>query len=211
MPDQNTDRDRDEAADIAHSGSPEDAGEPGSGPDQQVGPEGAPGEEGGGGDPVAELTAALEQARQEAAEFKDQALRARAEAENVRRRTQRDVENAHKYGLEKFVVELLPVLDSLERAVDSCKTDAPSETVAAIGEGVELSLRMFSEVLAKAGIQAIDPFGEPFNPQLHEAMSMVESDAEPGSVVAVLQKGYTLNDRLVRAARVFVAKAPAGS
>jgi molecular chaperone GrpE len=112
--------------------------------------------------------------------------------------------------LEKFVAELLPVLDSLERAVDSCRAQSDSEAAAAIAEGVELSLKMFLEALQRHGVRQLDPHGEPFNPQHHEAMSMLESaTAEPGSVVHVLQKGYLLNDRLVRAAMVMVAKAPA--
>jgi molecular chaperone GrpE len=165
--------------------------------------------EAGGGD-VAALTAALESAKRQADEFKDQALRARAEAENVRKRSQREAENAQKYALEKFVAELLPVLDSLERAVDSCRAQSDSEAAAAIAEGVELSLKMFLEALQRHGVRQLDPHGEPFNPQHHEAMSMLESaTAEPGSVVQVLQKGYLLNDRLVRAAMVMVAKAPA--
>jgi molecular chaperone GrpE len=103
------------------------------------------------------------------------------------------------------------VLDSLERSVDSCRSQSDSGAAAAIAEGVELSLRLFIEALGRAGIQQVDPLGKPFNPQLHEAMSMVETgEAEPGSVVQVLQKGYVLNDRLVRPAMVMVARAPSG-
>jgi molecular chaperone GrpE len=159
---------------------------------------------------VAELTSALEQARIELGAAQDQALRARAEADNVRKRAQREIENAHRYALEKFAAELLPVLDSMERAIESCHSQSDSGAAAAIAEGVELSLKMFLDVLGKAGIQQIDPVGEPFDPQRHEAMSMVESAvSEPGTVVQVLQKGYLLHDRLVRAAMVLVAKAPA--
>lgn len=160
---------------------------------------------------VEELAAALEAAKAEAEQHRDQALRAQAELENVRRRTQRDVENAHKYALEKFAGELLPVVDSLEKAVEASRTaeDGESENVKAIADGVALSLKLFTDVLAKAGIEPIDPLGHPFDPQYHEAMSMVENpEAEPGSVVAVLQKGYLLNGRLLRAAKVMVAKAP---
>jgi molecular chaperone GrpE len=155
------------------------------------------------------LTAALAAARDAEAQARDQMLRAQAEAENVRRRSQREIENAQKYAIEKFVADLLPVADSLERAVEIARANKTDEA-AAIAEGVELSLKLFLDVLGRAAVVQIDPHGEPFNPQYHEAMSTVESDAaEPGSVVAVLQKGYTLHGRLVRAARVMVARAPA--
>lgn len=171
-------------------------------------PESAP--QSGDGETAAQLAAA--QAEVEA--LKDQLLRTQAEAENVRRRAARDVENAHKYALEKFAAELLPVIDSLEKAVESAQLGAETTdagAAAAIGEGVELSLKLFHDVLAKAGVDRIHPLGEPFDPQLHEAMAMVESpDAEPNSVLDVMQAGYTLNGRLVRAAMVVVSKAPAG-
>jgi molecular chaperone GrpE len=158
----------------------------------------------------AELTAALDAARREAGDLKDQALRAQAEADNVRKRAQREMDNARKYALERFAGELLPVLDSLERAVESARAESDSGPAAAIAEGVELSLKLFLDVLVRSGIQQIDPLGEQFNPQRHEAMSMVESaDAEPGSIVHVLQKGYVLSDRLLRPAMVFVARSPA--
>jgi molecular chaperone GrpE len=161
-------------------------------------------------DGTAAQSEALEAARAAEAQARDQALRAQAEAENVRRRAQREVENAHKYAIEKFVAELLPVADSLERAVEIARANKADDASTAIAEGVELSLKLFLDVLERCAVVQIDPQGEPFNPQLHEAMSTVESaDAEPGSVVAVLQKGYTLNGRLVRAARVMVARAPA--
>lgn len=172
---------------------------------------GAPGDLQGsdaGGDAVGEdlsqrLGAALEQVET----FKDQALRAQAEAENTRRRAARDVENAHKYALEKFAQELLPVLDSLEKAAE---LSAQTEGAQGIKEGVELCLKMFHGVLEKAGISQIDPMGEPFDPQHHEAIAMVPSaGAEPNSVIDVMQKGYVLNGRLVRAAKVVVSKASA--
>ena len=152
----------------------------------------------GADDAVASLEA-------EIAALKDQVLRGQAEAENVRRRAARDVENAHKFALEKFAVDLLPVIDSLEKAVESA--DSAGE---AIGEGVNLALKLFVDVLEKAGISGVDPLGVPFDPQFHEAMAMVESpDAEPNSVIDVMQKGYLLNGRLIRAAMVVVSKAPA--
>ena len=138
--------------------------------------------------------------------FRDQALRSQAEAENARRRASRDVENAHKYALEKFTADLLPVLDSLEKAVDVASRSQGAEP---IGEGVELSLKLFLSVLEKHGMQRIDPVGEPFDPQRHEAMAMLPSEhAEPNSVLEVMQPGYVLNGRLVRAAKVVVARAP---
>jgi molecular chaperone GrpE len=161
---------------------------------------------------VDELIAALDTARSAAEQARDQALRAQAEAENVRRRTQRDVENAHKYALERFGNDLLPVVDSLERAVEAARTTQRDGAVAAIADGVELSLKLFVDTLARASLIQVDPVGEPFDPKLHQAVSMVESDtAEPGSVLQVLQKGYTLHGRLVRPAMVIVAKSPAGS
>ena len=161
---------------------------------------------------VDELIAALETARSVAAQARDQALRAQAEAENVRRRTQRDVENAHKFALERFGNDLLPVVDSLERAVESARSTEREGAVAAIADGVELSLKLFVDTLARANLIQVDPVGEPFDPKLHQAVSMVESaTAEPGSVLQVLQKGYTLNGRLVRPAMVIVAKTPTES
>jgi len=142
----------------------------------------------------------------EVAELRDRVLRAQAEAENTRRRAARDVENAHKFALEKFAAELLPVLDSLEKAVEVA---AESEGAESIAEGVELSLKLFLSVLEKHGIERIDPTGEPFDPQVHEAMTMIPSEhAEPNSVLEVMQRGYLLNGRVVRAAKVVVARAP---
>lgn len=159
-----------------------------------------------------DLATQLAAASEEIAALKDQALRSKAEAENVRRRAARDVENAHKYALEKFAAELLPVVDSLEKAVESAELGAEATDAAAanaIGEGVELSLKLFLDVLEKFGLNRVHPVGEPFDPQLHEAMAMVENpDAEPNSVLDVMQPGYTLNGRLVRAAMVVVSKAP---
>ncbi|MEC8868513.1 MAG: nucleotide exchange factor GrpE [Pseudomonadota bacterium] len=153
--------------------------------------------------------AALEEVREQLADAEDRALRAVAEVENIRKRADKAVENAHKYALESLTENLLPVLDSLEKAVETA-TDNDQEndgSVHATLQGIELSYKLFIDVLQKAGITSIDPTGEPFDPEFHEAMSMLENpDAEPGSVLEVVQKGYTLNDRLVRPARVFVAK-----
>lgn len=142
-------------------------------------------------------------------DFQEQMLRAQAEMQNVRRRAELDVEKAHKFALEKFVKELLPVADSLEKAVESTEgQEAAGDLVASIREGVEMTLNLFMSSLKKFNVAQVNPVGEPFDPQLHEAMSMVPApDAEPNSVVAVVQKGYTLNERLVRPAMVVVAQA----
>lgn len=159
-----------------------------------------------------EAETALEAARAEIESLKDQALRAAAETENVRKRADRSIENAHKYALERFVGDLLPAVDSFERAVTAAgevKSTA-GEAVDALAEGVELSLKLLLEAMERQGIEVVDPLGAPFDPKLHEAMSMVENaDAEPGSVVEVFQKGYRVNGRLTRPARVIVAREPA--
>ena len=143
-------------------------------------------------------------AAEELAKVKDQLLRTVAEMENVRRRAQRDVENAHKFAVEKLLGELLPVVDSLEKAEELANTTDNADSMA---EGISLSLKLFVNTLEKSGIALVDPLGEPFDPQLHEAMAMVPNpDAEPNSVMDVMQRGYTLNGRLVRAAKVVVVK-----
>ena len=161
---------------------------------------------------LAEAQAALDESRAEAASLKDQALRAAAEADNVRKRADRSIENAHKYALERFVNDLLPAVDSFERAVDAAadlKATA-GEAVSSMAEGMELSLKLLVEAMQRQGIEVVDPIGAPFDPNLHEAMSMIEKpEAEPGSVIEVYQKGYTVNGRLARPARVIIAKEPA--
>lgn len=161
---------------------------------------------------LADAEAALEASRAEAESLKDQALRAVAEADNVRKRADRRIENAHKYALERFVNDLLPAVDSFERAVDAAaelKADA-GDAVSSMAEGMELSLKLLVEAMQRQGIEVVDPIGAPFDPKLHEAMTMVENpDSEPGSVIEVFQKGYTVNGRLARPARVIVAKEPA--
>lgn len=152
---------------------------------------------------------ALTNALAEVEKFKDVALRAEAEMQNVQRRASRDVENAHKFALEKFLQNLLPVVDSLEKAVEAAEQASESEDDPML-EGVRLCNKLMIDVLGKEGIEVIDPVGEPFDPNEHQAMSMVENpDMEPNSVFAVVQKGYRLNGRLVRAAMVMVTKAPA--
>lgn len=142
-------------------------------------------------------------------EYQEQALRAQAEMQNVRRRAEIDVEKAHKFALEKFVKELLPVADSLEKAVESTESqEQAGDVVKSIREGVGMTLSLFLSSLKKFNVEQLNPVGEPFDPQHHEAMSMVPApDAEPNSVVAVIQKGYLLNSRVVRPAMVVVAKA----
>jgi molecular chaperone GrpE len=141
------------------------------------------------------------------AEQQDTVLRAQAEVQNMRRRCQTDVEKAHKFALEKFSAELLTVIDNLERALDAVPESA-GQGVKALQEGVELTLKGFLETCEKFNIRQLNPEGEPFDPQLHQAMSMVpNSDVEPNTVVAVVQKGYLLNDRVIRPAMVMVSKA----
>ena len=176
----------------------EDQGNPGSEQEEVVEQEGAAGEEG-----VVELDAeALSEALQQA---KDQTLRTQAEMQNLRRRVDRDVENAHKFALEKFVGELLPVVDNLERALATI--DAGDEALSGAREGIELTLKSFLGVLEGHKVKQVEPTGEHFNPDFHQAISMVPSpDVAANTVMEVFQKGYTLNDRLVRPAMVVVSK-----
>lgn len=147
-----------------------------------------------------------EQLQQQVAEANDQVLRVQAEMQNVRRRVERDVENAHKYALDKFSADLLPVVDNLERALSSISADDESQK--AVAEGIELTLKSFVDVLARFKIEPVDPAGQPFDANLHQAVSMVPNpDLEPNTVMDVFQKGYTLNGRLIRPAMVIVSKA----
>jgi molecular chaperone GrpE len=135
----------------------------------------------------------------------DQVLRIQAEMQNVRRRAERDVGNAHKFALEKFTSELLPVVDNLERAIGTINVEDESQK--AVATGLELTLKTFVEVLGKFKIEAVDPNGQPFDAELHQAVSMVPNpELEPNTVMDVFQKGYTLNGRLVRPAMVVVSK-----
>jgi molecular chaperone GrpE len=136
----------------------------------------------------------------------DRYLRAAAELENVRKRAARDVENAHKFALERFASDLLAVCDSLEMAIET----GDEASVESLREGSEATLKLLGSILQRFGVEEVDPVGEPFDPQFHEAMTMQPSaDAEPGSVLNVFQKGYALNGRLLRPARVVVAAEPA--
>lgn len=153
-----------------------------------------------------ELHLLLEDARSKADDHWNQVLRLQAELENLRKRNQRELENAHKYALEKFVRELLPVKDSLEMGL-AAAAEGADESAAKLREGTELTLKMLQTVLEKFGVEEINPEGQPFDPELHQAMSAVPSeDAEPNTVLSVMQKGYLLNDRLIRPAMVIVTK-----
>jgi molecular chaperone GrpE len=151
------------------------------------------------------LAQELETVTAEMDQLRDQLLRTQADFLNVRRRAEQDVEKAHKFGVEKFAGEMLPVVDSLERAIEAC--GAEDAATRAIREGVELTLGMLVSGLTKFKIEPVDPQGETFDPALHQAMSLVDApDAAPNTVVAVVQKGYTLNGRLLRPAMVMVSK-----
>ncbi len=143
----------------------------------------------------------LQKAEQAAQEHREAWLRAKADAENIRRRTQTDIANAHKYALENFAGELLAVRDSLEAAL---ATD--NSAIEALRSGVELTLKQLSGAFDKAAIRQLNPMGEKFDPHRHQSISMVESDAEPNTVIAVLQKGYSLHERIIRPALVSLAK-----
>jgi len=146
----------------------------------------------------------------ELAKTKDDALRTLAEAQNIRRRSEKDIENARKFALEKFAGDLLGVADNLERALDSADKD--NDVVKLLLEGVLLTQKSLVDTLVKFNVMQLDPLGEPFDPQFHQAMSMVENpDVEPNTVTLVMQKGYVLNDRLLRPAMVMVSKAAASS
>jgi molecular chaperone GrpE len=145
---------------------------------------------------------ALARAEAEASEMKDAWLRARAETENVRRQAQMDVAKAHKYAIEKFAEDLLPVKDALEKAL-AAGTDVPAQT---LREGSDLTLKALNAAFGRAAIREVDPTGQKFDPHVHQAMSVVDSDLPPNTVVTVYQKGYLLNDRVLRPALVTVSK-----
>jgi molecular chaperone GrpE len=154
---------------------------------------------------VAQLEAALLSSEAKVKEQQDSVIRAKAEIENMRRRTEQEIDKARKYALNKFSEELLPVIDNLERAIQAA--DAESEAVKPILEGVELTHKTFVDVVAKFGLKEINPEGEAFNPEYHQAMSIQESeDHEANTVIFVMQKGYELNGRVIRPAMVMVAK-----
>ncbi|WP_067566584.1 nucleotide exchange factor GrpE [Candidatus Doolittlea endobia] len=152
---------------------------------------------------IAELEVALSQAQQRE---RDSVLRAKAEIENVRRRSKQDIEKAHKFALERFVGELLPVIDNLERTLDM--SDKAKAELASMLEGIELTLKALLDAVRKFGLDVVGDVHVPFNPEVHQAMTMLESDEhKPNQVIMVMQKGYTLNGRLIRPAMVAVSKA----
>tara|TARA_B110000263_G_scaffold140760_1_gene122062 strand:- start:633 stop:1241 length:609 start_codon:yes stop_codon:yes gene_type:complete len=146
----------------------------------------------------------LEKLQEQSKVSLDKVVRAQAEMENLRKRAARDVENAHKYALEKFTNELLPIMDSLELGLSA---SVKAKNLDDLCKGMELTLEMFNTVMEKFGITMIEPKGEKFNPELHDAVSMQETnDSNSGIIIEVMQKGYTLNGRLIRPAMVVVAK-----
>ena len=196
MSDQNPDQDQ-----VENEASLELATEEASVADEQDAPEGEQ-----PADEINRLQEQLEAAEAAAGMARDELLRVQAEMQNLRRRTEQDIEKAHKFGQEKFSTELLAVMDNLERSAAAAEA-SEDEAVQAIKEGVELTLKGFMDCFKRFNIEAVDPLGEPFDPQLHQAMSIQESpDAEPNSVIAVMQKGYMLHGRVIRPAMVMVSK-----
>jgi molecular chaperone GrpE len=153
-----------------------------------------------------ELMKKLDETEQKMNEYWERVLRMQAEADNAARRFERDLANAHKFGIEKFIYELLPIIDSLELSI----TNVPNDTVGAAEcmlEGINLTLKMFYTAMEKFGIKQVNPIAKPFDPEFQQAISMqVDPNVKPGIVISVLQKGYTLNKRLIRPALVVVAK-----
>ena len=155
---------------------------------------------------IAMLYAELEAAKQTIADQKDGVVRAAADVDNIRRRAAQDVEKAHKFALEKFANELLPVIDNLERAIEF--SDKENEALKPLLEGIDMTVKSFNDAVSKFGVEIVNPQGEQFNPDFHQAMSIQPSnDVTPNTVLAVMQKGYTLNGRLLRPAMVMVSKA----
>lgn len=152
-----------------------------------------------------DLAAKLAEAEAKAQDNWDQLLRTRAEMDNLRRRTERELENAHKYALERFAQELLAVRDSLEMGLSAAQAD--NADIAKLVEGTDLTLKMLVALMEKFAIKELNPLDEPFNPEQHQAMSLLEApDKAPNTVINVMQKGYTLNERLIRPAMVVVSK-----
>ena len=150
----------------------------------------------------------LVDAEEVASRANDDLLRVQAEMQNLRRRSEQDIEKAHKYSQEKFSAELLSVMDNLERAL-AAAANHEDDTVKAIYEGVDLTLKSFTDCFNRFHIEAVDPMGEPFDPQLHQAMTIIENaEVEPNTVIEVMQKGYTLHGRVIRPAMVVVSKEP---
>ncbi|ENM3810570.1 nucleotide exchange factor GrpE [Vibrio cholerae] len=154
---------------------------------------------------IAQLEAALLVSEERVKEQQDSVLRARAEVENMRRRSEQEVDKARKFALSRFAEELLPVIDNLERAIQAA--DGEVEAIKPLLDGVELTHKTFVDTIAKFGLKEINPHGEAFNPEFHQAMSIQESaEHEPNTVMFVMQKGYELNGRVLRPAMVMVSK-----
>lgn len=154
-----------------------------------------------------ELMQKLDEAEQKSNQYWERILRMQADSENAQRRTERDVANAHKYALEKFVAELLPIIDSLELCIASVPKEM-QKAAKSVTDGVSLTLKMFYNVMEKFGIKQVNPVSETFDPEHQQAISIqYDPSAKPGTVISVLQKGYILNNRLIRPALVVVAKA----
>lgn len=168
--------------------------------------EDAPADVGGDGARApAELEAELDAARRSAADHWDALLRLRAEMDNLRKRTEREVENAHRFALERFMGELLPVCDSLEMGLAAASGEGTG--MEGVREGIELTLKQLRSATEKFGLAEVDPLDQPFDPERHQAMTMQDAPGrESGTVVMVVQKGYTLNERLIRPAMVIVAR-----
>ena len=156
---------------------------------------------------IAELEVALAASEAKFTEQKDSVMRAIADADNVRKRAEGEIDKARKFALERFAGELLPVADNLERAIQVA--DPANEAIKGVVEGVELTLKSFVNTIEKFGLKVIDPQGQPFNPEQHQAMGMQENaELPPNTVMAVMQKGYEINGRLLRPAMVMVTRAP---
>lgn len=154
-----------------------------------------------------DLAVRVQVLEEQLATAQDQSLRVAADLQNVRRRAEQDVEKAHKFALEKFAGDLLPIIDSLERGLDLSSPD--DQSIRPMREGIELTLKMFQDTLKRYQLEAVDPHGQPFNADQHQAMAMEENaNVEPNTVLKVFQKGYQLNGRLLRPAMVVVSKAP---
>lgn len=159
---------------------------------------------------IATLRARLAEAEKQAAALRDQSLRAAAETDNVRKRAEREIANSLKYGADRVLGDLLGVCDSLELGLKAAQ--APEASAKSIGEGLILTHKQLHAFFDKHGVKVVDPVGQPFNPELHEAVSAIESaEVAPNHVLSVMQKGYRLHERLLRPAMVVVAKAPAAS
>ena len=195
---------RDEQLDVEASTAPEAGTGETTGPDVSKDESTEPSEIEAEDEPS--LEEMVSQMQEDVLAARDASLRAQADAQNVKRRAEQDVEKARKFALERFASDLLPVVDNLERSMEAAS--GGDEVSKSIAEGVELTLKSLLDVMKKYNIEVVDPASEPFDPKLHQAMSMVENpDVEPNTVIAVMQKGYTLNGRLIRPAMVMVSKA----